>query len=108
MKQPVYHFKTIAITTEHKGRSYEHRITLEHSSYSSKSLVLRIAGTPGHWYLATLFGSDGFGRRVGPTLSIDMGQNWDCINMDQIMAEVESLFGTLVDAKDFSLIQNET
>jgi hypothetical protein len=47
--------------------------------------VLRIEGTPGSWYMDDLKGS----REI----AIDLGQNWICTNLDEIMAEAVSTLG---------------
>lgn len=90
---------------DNHGHSYE--VRLLRSDYEKiPSLVLRILDTPGSWYLKTILGRDGFGPPIRDKISIDFGQNWDCINMDQVMAEVKSLFGTKINPDTFEPISN--
>ena len=99
----MYNLKTLAITTDRNGKEYTHKVALRPSRYSDPSLVLHIEGTPGHWYLKTLFGKDEFsGGPVGETIAIDFGQNWDCINMGAIMREVRAMLGVSINPLDFS------
>ena len=42
-------------------------------------IVLSIEKTPGKWYLSTLM------RHDGPIISIDNGQNWDCVNFRAVL-----------------------
>lgn len=99
--------KTIATTRDRHGKTYTHPVHLLRSDYDRiPSLILYIDNTPGRWYLSTLLGRDGYGREVGTTIAIDAGQNWDCINMDEVMREVKSLFGTLIHPE--TLVQLET
>jgi hypothetical protein len=54
--------------------------------------VLRITGTPGGWYMSTLLGGDKYATaHVGSTISIDFGQDWNCINFDEVLAEAKQL-----------------
>jgi hypothetical protein len=104
----MYNLKTRAITTDRNGTVYGYDVVLEPSRWDGdESLVLRIKDTPGSWYLSTLFGKDefSFSRPVGETISIDTGQNWDCINMGDIMREVRSMLGVSINPADFSPIE---
>lgn len=51
--------------------------------------VLHITTTPGHWYMSTLLEEDRHGRTMGKVISIDFGQNWNCINFDEVMKEAK-------------------
>lgn len=95
-RNEVLQLKTLAITgIEGESKRYDHKVFLIQDDNYPDSLILRIDGGPGHWYLSTLFGTSriGSGQRVGSFLYIDMGQKWACFNMDQLLAEVEQLFG---------------
>lgn len=51
----------------------------------NNKLVLDIVDTPGSWFLTTLLSHY---DKSCKTISIDWGQNWECINFDEIMSEV--------------------
>jgi len=46
--------------------------------------VLRIHNTPASWYMATLLEG-----KTGSVIALDYGQNWNCINFDEVMKEAK-------------------
>ena len=69
------------------GKVYEYPVSLELDSDGMKygGVVLRINNTPGSWYLKTIL--DKGEKNLPKTISIDYGQNWSCINMDEVLKE---------------------
>lgn len=62
---------------DNHGHSYD--VVINHDGFrGDKKPVLKIVGTPGSWYMYTLK------NHHGNTISIDYGQNWDCINFNEI------------------------
>lgn len=84
--------KTMAITT-YQGKTYEHAVTVAKAepnkwvknSIHERDWVLKIADTPGSWYMTTLE------ERPHPTISIDSGARWDCINFGAVLNEAVAL-----------------
>lgn len=47
--------------------------------------ILKIVNTPGSWYISTL---RNHGSKI---ISLDWGQNWNCVNFDEIACELIDL-----------------
>jgi len=88
----VYTFKTKAIS----GNGYEYNVHLLEGNpkydttngISYNGLVLSIEGTPGSWYVATFLHNQP-GCQYGNEIMIDGGQNWKCINKQEIIKELK-------------------
>lgn len=78
--------KTLA--QDNHGQTYQVSLRQDHK-YDHRSLVLHIDSTPSGWYLSDLL--DQYKSRE--FLWIDMGQDWRCTNIDQILDEVRAMFG---------------
>lgn len=84
--------KTMAIAT-YQGKTYEHAVTLAKAepnkwvknSIHERDWVLKIVDTPGSWYMTTLE------ERPHPTIWIDAGAGWDCINFGAVLNEAVAL-----------------
>lgn len=57
-------------------------------SQGNEEPVVRIEGTPGGWYYETLLDD---GRDKAPTISIDHGQGWVCVNFISVMKAVKGV-----------------
>lgn len=74
---------------DNHGYSYDVWLVFDHSDVMGWKWLLRIEGTPGHWYMSTLLEYGGYPR--GKFISIDAGQGWNVINFDEVMAEAIEL-----------------
>ena len=79
--------KTKAKTSGASGKEHEYPVSLELDSNGMKygGVVLNINGTPGSWYLKSIL--DKGEQNLPKTISIDFGQQWTCINMDEVLKE---------------------
>lgn len=67
------------------NHGYSYDVAVINWSDRDANPILRIMGTPGSWYFSTLR-NRAFPERT--SISLDWGQNWDCINFDEILAAV--------------------
>ena len=71
----------LKLTTKAKdnsGHSYNVSLILDYGH-----VVVNIETTPASWFLSSLLD----GKRSNE-IYIDAGQNWKCINLDEILAEI--------------------
>lgn len=81
----VVNLKRMAACVGCVGVSTPHFVTLtlkRSTVFPNPKWVLRIEGTPGSWYLSTLLEGS-----PTNTIWIDLGQDWKCINLLEILRE---------------------
>lgn len=66
--------------TDNHGYHYP-VVLIEKSSFGRPDWVLAIQDTPGRWFVSTLEQ-----RAAHPVIAIDLGQNWMCTNLDELLA----------------------
>jgi len=66
--------------------NHGNRYDVELQTRENDKPVLRILGTPGGWYLNGLQN-----KTLRDVISIDHGQGWDCINLQEILAEANEV-----------------
>lgn len=73
---------------DNHGHQYDVWLEFHPSEVMGWKWVLRIDGTPGHWYMSTLL-EGGYPR--GNLASIDYGQNWNVTNFGEVLEEAVDL-----------------
>lgn len=84
--------RTLVATVTHGSRE-THTAAVE-LWYGSLGFGIRIAGTPGSWYLSTLIGDEYSRREFGSipdTMAIDCGQNWTATGLKAAIKEAMTL-----------------
>lgn len=76
---------TILNTYALDNHGYQYAVTLTPQDFHGTNAVLRIEGTSGSWFLSTLW------EYKHSQISIDHGQGWRCLNIQDILQEACSL-----------------
>jgi hypothetical protein len=64
----------------------QYPVTLTPKEFHGENAILRIEMTSGSWFLSTLW------EYEHPQISIDHGQNWRCLNIQEVLQEARTLF----------------
>lgn len=65
--------------------NHGHTYDVEIQTGDNGKPIVKILGTPGQWYYKSL------GAYAYDTIALDFGQNWNCINFDEVMREVHTV-----------------
>lgn len=76
---------TILNTYALDNHGYQYAVTLTPQDFHGANAVLRIERTSGSWFLSTLW------DYKHSQIAIDHGQNWRCLNIQDVLQEARSL-----------------